>query len=234
MKKIGFIGVHDKIDFIIYVAKVLTTIGKKVLVIDNTAMQKARYIVPVINPTKAYVTEFEKIDISVGFTNYEDIKKYLGIQPEEELDYDIVLIDIDSIENFNAFGISKNQKNYFVTSFDVYSLKKGLEILNNIEEPIKLTKILFARDILKEEDEYLNFLSLGKKVLWNEEYRVYLPIDNGDQSVIIENQRVSKIGIRKLSTQYKESLGYVIEDILADEVKSSEIKKAMRILEKEV
>ena len=32
---------------------------KKVLVIDNTVTQKAKYIVPVINPTKAYVTEFE-------------------------------------------------------------------------------------------------------------------------------------------------------------------------------
>lgn len=234
MKKIGFIGAYDKTDFIIYVAKVLTTLNKKVLVIDNTFTQKARYIVPVINPTKSYVTEFEKIDVSVGFNSYEEIKRYLGMQPEKDLEYDIALIDIDSTDGLDKFNILKCDKNYFVTSFDLYSLKKGLEILSGITEPIKLTKILFSKDILKEENEYLNFLSLGKKVLWNEDYRVYLPIDNGDQSIIIENQRVSKIGIRKLSSQYKESLSYVVEDILEGEQISGEIKKAFRILEKEV
>ena len=42
MKKIGFIGAYDKIDLIIYVAKILTTLKKKVLVIDATTNQKAR------------------------------------------------------------------------------------------------------------------------------------------------------------------------------------------------
>lgn len=49
-------------------------------------------------------------------------------------------------------------KNYFVTSFDAFSLKKGLEIINTIEEPISMTKVLFSREMLKEEDDYLNFL----------------------------------------------------------------------------
>ena len=50
--KIGFIGAYDKTDLIIYIAKILTTLKKKVLVIDATTKQKARYVVPVINPTK--------------------------------------------------------------------------------------------------------------------------------------------------------------------------------------
>ena len=61
MKKIGFIGAYDKIDLVIYVAKVLTALGKKVLVVDSTINQKARYIIPVINPSKSYVTEYEEI-----------------------------------------------------------------------------------------------------------------------------------------------------------------------------
>lgn len=233
MKTIGFIGAYDKTDFIIYIAKALTVLGKKTLVIDNTLTQKARYIVPAINPTKSYVTEFEEIDVSVGFENYEEIKRYLGIPEEKELDYDIALIDVDSIENFQKFNIQNCQKNYFVTSFDLYALKKGLEILSGLTQPIQLTKILFTKDILKEDNEYLNYLSLGTKVMWNEDYIVYLPIDNGDQSVIIENQRVSKIGIRKLSAQYKESLYYVVEDII-DDIPSQQIKKAFKLLEKEV
>ncbi len=67
MKKIGFIGAYDKTDLIVYLAKILTVLNQKVLVIDATVNQKARYIVPAINPTTSYVTDFEDIDIAVRF-----------------------------------------------------------------------------------------------------------------------------------------------------------------------
>ncbi len=232
MKKIGFIGAYDKTDLIIYIAKILTTLKKKVLVIDATTKQKARYVVPVINPTKMYVTEYEEIDIAVGFSNIEDIKKYLGYSEEQELDYDIVLIDTDSIEGFNIFKLEESFKNYFVTSFDAYSLKKGLEILSELKTVVSLTKVLFAEEMLKEEDDYLNFLSLGYKIIWNE-YRIYFPIENGDLSVIYENQRVAKIKFKKLSIQYKDGLAYMSEEILGD-VSEMTIRRAIKLIEKGV
>ena len=63
MKKISFIGAYDKTDLIIYIARILVGMKKKVLVIDATINQKAKYVVPVINPSKTYVTEFEGIDV---------------------------------------------------------------------------------------------------------------------------------------------------------------------------
>lgn len=80
MKKIGFIGAYDKIDLILYVAKTATEVGKKVLVVDTTLLQKARYIVPCIAPSKYYITEYEDFDVAVGFGNLDEIKKYLGIE----------------------------------------------------------------------------------------------------------------------------------------------------------
>ena len=77
MRKISFIGSYDKIDLILYIAKILVATDKKVLVIDSTINQKAKYIVPVIKPTKAYVTDFEDIDVAVGFSNFDEIKEYL-------------------------------------------------------------------------------------------------------------------------------------------------------------
>ena len=148
METIGFIGSYDKTDLIIYIAKVLTVMGKKVLVIDNTMEQKAKYIVPVINPTKNYVTEFEKIDVSVGFGSFEEIAGYLGVPEDKELEYDICLIDVDSAENFENFNMRKSKKNYFVTSFDLYSLKRGLEIINDFKEPTNLTKIIYSKNYL--------------------------------------------------------------------------------------
>ena len=46
MKKVAFIGSYDKSDIIIYIAKIITSLDKKVLVVDATINQKARYIIP--------------------------------------------------------------------------------------------------------------------------------------------------------------------------------------------
>ena len=46
MKKVAFIGSYDKADMIICIAKLLTIMKKKVIVIDATALSKTRYIVP--------------------------------------------------------------------------------------------------------------------------------------------------------------------------------------------
>ena len=141
MEKVGFIGAFDKTDLILNLSKILTTMGKRVLMIDTTITQKAKYVVPVINPTASYITNFEDIDVAVGFKNLEEIKNYLD-GTSEDFSYDIILIDIDNEKGIKEFEISKAEKKYFVTSFDLYSLKKGLEILSNLKEPMTLTKII--------------------------------------------------------------------------------------------
>ena len=223
MKKIGFIGAYDKTDLIIYIAKILTTLDKKVLIVDSTLAQKA---------TAMYITEYEEIDIAVGFSNMEEIKKYLGVSENQELEYDVMFVDTDNIQGFNNFKLEDAQKNYFVTSFDVYSLKKGLEALIELKNVVSLTKVFFSKEMLKEEDDYLNFLSLGYKIVWNEN-RIYFPIENGDLSVIYENQRVAKVKFKKLSIQYKDSLAYLAEEILGD-VSEARVRKAIKIIERGV
>lgn len=232
MKKVGFIGAYDKIDLILYLAKILTLLNQKVLVMDATINQKARYVVPTITPVMKYITDFEDIDVAVGFSNIEDIKNYLGIPQTQDMEYDIILIDTDNAQSFRKFELETAKKNYFVTSFDNYSLKKGLEILNGVQNIANLTKVLFSKEMLKEEDDYLNYLSLGYKIIWNE-YRIYFPIENGDLSVIYENQRISKIRFRKLSVQYKDGLTYLAEEIL-ENVSESNIRKAIKTVEKAI
>ena len=232
MRKISFIGCYDKIDLILYIAKILVATDKKVLVIDSTVNQKAKYIVPVIKPTKAYVTDFEDIDVAVGFKNLNEIKEYLGMPLHAELPYDIALLDIDSYESIVNFGIDNSDKNYFVTGFDLYTLKRGLEILSGITEILDLTKVCFSKTATKDDDDYLNYLSLGYKIKWNDEI-VYFPFEVGDQSVIAENQRVAKIKFKKLSAQYKEALIYIVEQIL-DQDEYAKMKRIFKQLEKGV
>ena len=231
MDKIGFVGAYDKTDVILYIAKIISLIGKKVLVIDSTVNQKAKYVVPVINPTKSYITNFEGMDIAVGFNNLQQIQEYLGTE-DKKIDYDIILIDIDSTESIEIYDMKEANKNYFVTSFDLYSLKKGIEIIDGLNETIQLKKVLFSKYATEEEDDYLNFLSLGHKVIWESE-RIYFPLELADQSTIIENQMLSKIKIRKLTNQYKKSLLYMAEEIVKPEERGK-IRKVFRQLEKEV
>ena len=124
MKKIGFIGAYDKTDVILSVAKVLAMTSKKVLVIDDTITQKCKYVVPVINPTKSYVTTYENIDVAVGLDSFEKLRQYMGLEENENLEYDYVIVDTDSFEGVARFALQSSEKIYYVTSFDMYSLKK--------------------------------------------------------------------------------------------------------------
>ena len=230
MRKIGFIGAYDKTDLILYLARILSASGKKILFIDSTITQKAKYVVPEISPVKSYVTNFENIDVAVGFEDYFGIKEYLGMPPHADLGYDYAFLDIDDAQKLESFQIDPNDVNYFVTSFDLYSLKRGLEVLSNLKDKLKLTKVLFTREALQEEDDYLNFLSMGYKIEWSDDI-VYFPLEIGDQSVTIENQRASRIKYKKLSLQYRDNLLYMLEQIVGDKEYST-VKKVYKQLER--
>lgn len=233
MKTIGFIGAYDKTDLIIYIARILTAMNKRVLVIDTTFLQKAKYIVPAISPAKTYITTYEDIDIAVGFYDYYSIKSYLGISEQANLDYDYIFIDIDSHECLESFNIQMADKNYFVTGLDVYTLRRGLEILSGLQERLDLTKVLFAKNLSYDEEEYFNFLSLGVKVNWSEE-TIYFPFEQGDAGVIIQNQMVQKIKFKKLTELYKGSLMYIANELLESQQEQNEMRKVFKQLEKGV
>ena len=212
MKKIGFIGAYDKTDIILAIAKVLTLSNKKVLVLDNTITQKCKYVVPVINPTKSYITTYEDIDVAVGFENIEKLRQYIGLQDDEKLEYDFLIVDTDSFEGVSTFGLQSSDKVYFVTGFDSYSLKKGIEILSQLGVPTHVTRIFFSKEMLNEEEDYFDYLSLGIKAIWNDE-KIVFPIENGDLSAIVENQRITKIKLKNLSNEYRNNIKLLVNGI---------------------
>lgn len=232
MRKIGFIGAYDKTDFILYISKILTEMGQRILLIDGTITQKARYIVPTIEPSITYITEFEGIDVAVGFKSVEDIKSYLGIPVNNELQYDIALIDVDTADAVMNFRIDNCEKIYFTTSFDMYSIRRGIESISGIQGTVEATKVLFSKEATKEENDYLNYLSSGSNIRWNNEI-IYFPFEYGDQTVIYKNQRVAKIKLKGLTTQYKEGLMYITAQIMG-EGSYQELRKIFKKIEKGV
>ena len=90
MKKVAFIGSYDKADMIICIAKLLTIMKKKVIVIDATALSKTRYIVPTMQSSKQYITTYENVDVAIGFENFEQIKAYSSLSKTDELRRDLL------------------------------------------------------------------------------------------------------------------------------------------------
>ncbi len=63
--------------------------------------------------------------------------------------------------------------------------------------------------------------------------KIYFPFEMGDQTTIAENQRVSKIKLKKLTQSYKEGLMYIIEQIMEDN-EIGNLRKVFRQLERGV
>ena len=118
MEKINFIGAYDKTDSIMYIAKILTEMKKKVIIVDATITQKTKYVIPTIDNRSEYIANYANIDFAIGFTNYNDIKTYLGMPQSAAFTYDYMLIDIDNSDLLNNFDVYSSKKNYFVTLFD--------------------------------------------------------------------------------------------------------------------
>ena len=229
MKKIGFIGGTDKTDLITYVAKVLQDLNRRVLVIDATIMQKFRYTLPNINPTKSYITDFEDTDYAIGFENLEEVANYLGVKEfenEKNWNYDYILIDIDNASGVTKFGLEDSQDSYFVTSFDMYSLKKGIDILKNLPEVMNLSRILINYDTVQEDEEYLDFLTIDTKVVWKS-FSVFLMVTTENQEIIEENQRVYKARLKRLVPEYQETIVYIVQNIVKD-ISTSRIRKMIK------
>ena len=232
MRKIGFIGGYDKLDFIIYIAKIFEEMGMNVLVVDASLTQKSRYIIPAVEPARMYINNYEGIDIAIGFENLAIIKQYLKVPATIDLSYDIALINLDTARAARNYEFGTYEQNYFVSTFDLYSIKKGLEIISMAKEKVHAYKVLFSKNATKEENEYLNYISKDSKVEWDEEI-IYFPFENGDQSVIYYNQRMSRISLKKLSNQYKAGLMYIATKIMSD-ASEGMIKNALRKIEKGV
>ena len=231
MKKVGFIGACDKSNLIMCVAKILAMKNKRVLIIDTTSEQKLKYIVPTIHPTKTYITTWEQIDVAVGFETIEEILGYIGTSKLEQ-EYDIVLMNIDSFSMFEKMRVEENDINCFVTAMDLYSIRKGIEIFGEIEKPMKLVKIVFSKRMDEADNDFIDYLAEGSKIQWSGK-QVFFPLILDDKYVEMENQLIYKLGLKTMSTIYKESLATLIGEVFKSEIKEQDTKKIIKAIEKE-
>ena len=229
MKKYVFMGAYDKTDMLIYIAKLLTLLNKKVLIVDTTVLKKSRYIVPTMVQEKKYITNYEGIDFAIGFENFETLVQYQEQTTGQIINYDIVLFDIDRAIAYKQFRITAEDRHYLVTSFDVYNIKRAVQVLAHIEKEAVVTKIYYTKNMLQEEDNYLTYLSSKLNIKWDQKNFVYFPFETDDLNAIYINQRTGRIQMKGLSKTYIDSILYLVEQISGES--NGNVRKAFKRIE---
>ncbi len=228
MKSVGFVGKMDKTELIQYVAKMLSSMGKKTIFIDATTTQKTRYTIPTINGMNLqtqYIVEHDGIDIAIGFNNILELKKYLISKGEDFTEYEYVLIDTDSDEMCEEYDIKNANNLFFVSSFDKMHIVKGVELLKYIcatkrredtDAEVDLTKVLYYSENVNTADtKYIENLSENLPLRWVNS--IVLPYDAGDLSINIQNQYSTKINFRYLSRDMKDGIVQMVSLITGEE-----------------
>ena len=226
MKQVGFIGAYDKKDLLINIGKALTLAGSRVLIIDATTTQRFRYVVPNVSqtPTPTYISEYNGVDVALGFMNYQGIMQYLG---QNQLPYDIIMVDTDNIQTFASFGLMGYKDLYIATSYDAYDLNKMIEILRYVPQPIQVTKVVMSADLSNGQEQQLDRLLSTTKVIAKKE-KVIITDKTEDRKAILQNQLVRNISYKKLSENYKSNLEYLTSLIAEGLIGQSEIKRVIR------
>ena len=231
MKRIAFIGGTDKTSMLIYIAKVLTIMGNKVLIMDTTVCQKARYVVPAMQSSKRYITSFENIDIAIGFETFYQIKAYNHLEKTDKLDYDFILVDIDSYRGYYYAHLKPTEPHFFVTSLDLYSIRRGLQVFKRFPETITLSRVLISKNMDNREIDYIDKMTSRYPVKWKSR-NIFFPFSTEDMTAIYENQLTGRIQVKGLSKTYIDSINFMVEEIFGEDLNVGAVKKAIKVLAK--
>ena len=239
MKKLCFVGGMDKLDIIKYVATIIrgaTMEQKSCLIVDFTEIQKTRYLIPSIEIAKPekgqkYITTEAKVDIAVGYNNYNELVQegILDNMSDTEKKYDFVFFDVDNKEALASIPLDVEDKVFMMTTLDIYSLEKAVEAFAGYNSDREVNRVIFGKKITAQSMNYISYLTKDLNIRY-EEHIITFPYDNGDLTIIHENQRARRLNLKPFSNQFKTALLSLTE--MVDNTIIREVSKYMKILEK--
>jgi|GEM_PF-4495983 len=183
---IGFLGI-EKYDIIIYLAKLISNTGKKVLIIDNSETDALGCCIAVpegLDPHKAVVSQGE-----IDYVKKQNPENYIK-------KYDFIITD---------YGFNVDNQDIKMCQYVFLVLDKQFHNRKKMQE---------ARKHLRDNEPYLLIRDVSpssqpKSVLeedFNVREKFILEFDAVDRKKMVELQYNRKIGLNKLSYQYKELL----------------------------
>lgn len=210
MKHWIFAGVSDKRELLLYLSKILTMNGHRVMLVDATEQGKYRYSIG--NQEESLpLTEFCGIDIASGYENALDLYSDLDRNGESELSYDYILYDLEALDFCGQDIWAEANAIVWVTSFDRYALEKSKEqfawLLDRYPElqGIKMRRVYVQSVDSHLSEPYIRSFVSSLPILWDEDY-IEMPWDETNVAVRLENEHARTIGIRRVTRSYKKAL----------------------------
>lgn len=212
-KMIGFVG-SDKVEIILYFARILQSLGKKVLLQDLSESQALTYCT-----CKEYVTASRRR--SIRYT-YHDIDFDCSNKIKERKYYDYILVDFgyqkfDEIELCDEIWIFTDIQCHNIMRLKEFSFDKNQK------------RILIIKDFVNGKISKKYIMSeLENLELAREAYILYL--DKEDFKLAIDCQYNNLSYFDKLSEEY---FDLFIEQLEEDNIQKKEIKKALKKIGRE-
>ncbi|MGM1023171.1 MAG: hypothetical protein ACQEXV_22295 [Bacillota bacterium] len=238
-RNILFIGAEEKIELLLYLGRILTAAGKRVLIIDATAQQKYRYSIPEIAKGNL-LTEYDGFDVATGFGKqpngiHEVLQLYMKSNKERIESYDYILMDTDTVEFLSDIPKApwhEIHEHILVTNSDRFVVERNAELLGSY---IKDTIIPFARvqypavDTQVKED-YLDSVLSHLNIQFDDSREFEIYFDEADYAAKINNQYESVIRLKSLSRNTRKAL-YGLAKVVSVE-DGNILKTAMKSAEK--
>lgn len=227
-----FAGICDKSDLLMYLCKILTNSGKRVLLIDAAYEGKYTHCIGRLDPCMS-ITEFAGFDVAIGFKDYEEVKHHLERTAEREYDY--FMIDAEKESFLKPDDWNRADAKIWVSSFEVAGLMKAASWLKNLSTTYKdQGGLQFHRVYLNviedlTDDEYIESYLGTAHIRWMDE-PVRVPWDELAFALKIENEHTGRLRIKPLSKSYKKALVELVQRLT--EMENRQIRRTFRQTER--
>ena len=96
---------------------------------------------------------------------------------------------------------------------------------------MELVKIIFSRQMSEADNQYIDYLASEAKMQWDEK-QIFFPLILDDKYVEMDNQLIYRLGLKSMSSLYKDSLAQLTGMLFGNEIKEQEAKKTIKALER--
>lgn len=231
MQVLGMYGYVDKYDFVIAIARTINIMSRSVLVIDATNEKKYKYIVPSIDNSEKYITQYGEIDFAVGFESSQDLGAYLTEKNIDMSKYSYVILDIDSANMYEKFYTTEADKSFLFIASNLVSVNKTEELVktmraHNAEKEISFTKIYYHAYTSRAAENYLEERISNYGINYTQDMYDIVN-DEQDNMIHVDSQYSGFIDIRRHTKNYLIYLSELVSKIMVEE-SAKEIQKEIK------